>query len=132
MLEDKRVEKIDRVYFKAHGRNALIKLGRAIPQLGKVELRFNVAAVMNQRQSNGNFLEFRYEGDAKGYNGIASIVQNYEAKVEFSSHDLFVDVKFPDGMSSKQLIESLRGVGRFTDEELFTVTVKPVPKEGRK
>lgn len=131
-LEEKKVEQVDSVHFKAHTRNALIKLGRAVPQFGKVELRFRVHAVMNQRASGGNLLEFRYEGDAKGYNAIASIVQNYEAKSEFSSYDLFVDVKFPEGIPSKQFVELLRGISRFTDEELFTVTVKPVPKEGKR
>ncbi len=132
MLEDKRVELVEQMHFKAYQRNALIKLGRAIPQFGKVELRFNLAAVMNQRPSNGNYLEFRYEGDAKGYSAISSIVQNYEAKADFSSHDLFVDIKFPGGISTKQFVELLRGVGRFTDEELFTVTVKPALKEDKK
>jgi len=77
-------------------------------------------------------LQFSYRGDTHGYNSISSIVANYEARTQFSSHELRVDVTFGEGISKKDFLDILGKLSPFTSEELFTVTVWPVSKEDKK
>ena len=132
-FDDKHIERIAKVRFKAHGRNALIMLGGTIPQFGKAQIKFELAATINQLHSGGNYLEFKYEGNESGFSALKSLITNYDAKAGFSAHDLYLEVSFPDGMPEKEFINMLsKKLAPFTEEELYNVTVTPVPKEEKK
>lgn len=132
MIKDKQVNTLEKVRLKAHSRNGLVKLGKAIPQFGKANIRFDVHAIINQEPTGGSYLEMKYRGDARGYNSLSSVIANYEARVSFSSHELLVDVSFSDGISDGDLMNMLARVEPFTDEENFTITVWPKRKEGKR
>jgi hypothetical protein len=133
MLDEKGIERIQRVRMRAHGRNALVKLGAGLPQFGKAQIRLELSAVINQRPSGGNYLEFKYDGDQQGYNSIKGLVSNYEGKAQFSAHDLFIDITFPDGISEKELTGLIgTKLAPFTEEELYTLVVYPIPREEKK
>lgn len=129
-FDDKHIERIAKVRFKAHGRNALVKLGGTIPQFGKAKVKFEIAATINQLHSGGNYLEFKYDGDERGFNALKSIIANYEPRAGFSAHDLYLEVSFPDGMPEKEFTDLLsKKLAPFTEEELYSVAVTPVPRE---
>jgi len=132
MMSDKHVDSVKKIRLKAHSRDGLLKLGKAIPQFGKADIRFDIKAVINQKHIGGNYLELRYEGDARGYNALSSVIANYESRAPFSSHELMVDVTFPEPASAKDLLKLLERVEPFTGEENFTVTVWPERKEGKR
>jgi len=88
---------------------------------------FYVNFVINQKPFGGNLLELRYEGNRDGFNSLRQIVTNYEARAEFSSHDLSILIKFHDGIESRALVELLKDkVAMFTGEELYYLEAKPM------
>jgi len=116
------IKRFEWIRIRATNRNSLIKLINALPQFGKVDMEFHLHFVINQRPSGGNLLELRYEGNRDGFNSLRQIVTNYEAKAEFSSHDLSILIKFTDGIGSEALVKLLKDkVAMFTGEELYSL-----------
>ena len=124
--QENEVEKFGSVLLRAGDREALTKLLMALPQFGKVEMKFNLGFTINMRPQGGNNLTLKYEGNRAGVDAIKSVLVNYEAKQPLSSHDLLVEINYPEGIMAKEFCDLLGNkVGQFTAEALFTVTVRP-------
>jgi len=124
---DDNIKKFEWIRIKPTNRSSLIKLTNALPQFGNVDMDFYVNFVINQKPFGGNLLELRYEGNRDGFNSLRQIVTNYEARAEFSSHDLSILIKFHDGIESRALVELLKDkVAMFTGEELYYLEAKPM------
>lgn len=123
------IQKFEWIRIRATNRNSLIKLTNALPQFGKVDMDFHVNFVINQRPSGGNLLELRYEGNRDGFNSLRQIVTNYEAKADFSAHDLSMMIKFADGIGSEALVKLLKDkIAMFTGEELYSLEAEPMER----
>lgn len=127
---DGQVEAFRSVTIRAVDRDAMIKLLMALPQFGKAEMRFSLSFTINQRPQGGNNLTLKYEGNRAGVEAIKSVLVNYEAKQPFSSHDLLVDIDYPEGIRAKDFCDILgTKVGEFTAEALFSITARPMEGE---
>lgn len=124
--QEKGVDRLEAVTIKAWDRDAMVKLLMALPQFGKVEMRFDLSFTINLKPQGGNNLALRYEGNRAGLDIIRPVLVNYESKQKLSSHDLVLMLDYPDGITAEELCKILgEKVGAYTAEALFSVTAKP-------
>lgn len=123
-LKDEKIAVIDRVDFKIDKRSGLVRLANALPQFQNADLRFNLHGIIDKEHEDGNFFEFRYRGDVKGYNAAKSAVVNYEGREEFNIADLVLEVRFKEPLSAEKLLELLgQKIAMYTQESLYEVKV---------
>jgi hypothetical protein len=125
LLRDHNIEKVSTVRIKPDGRRALMNLNMALPQFGKVELNFDLHFSINQ-PTLGNNLKLEYHGNSNGYGQLKQLLSNYEAKSDFSSHDLTIEMIYADGIDVKEILSILgEKVQPFTGEELYSIEMVP-------
>jgi hypothetical protein len=129
LLELAREQSVDRfrtVVIKAESRDALVKLLYALPQFGKVDMRFDLKFNINQKPDGGNYLDMKYEGDRAGVEAIRSILTNYESKHQMSQRSLNMMLDYPEGVPVEEFCDLLgEKVKNYTMEAPFTVTALP-------
>jgi len=125
LLRDHNIVRISRIRIKPDGRRALMNLNMALPQFGKVEMIFDMEFSINQ-PTLGNNLKLEYHGNSNGYGQLKQLLSNYEAKSDFSSHDLAIEMKYSDGIDVKEILSILgEKVQPFTGEELYLIEMVP-------
>ena len=130
MLRDRDIDSLSMVRIRPDGRRALLNLNMAMPQFGKVEKRFDIAFNINQ-PAIGNLLKVEFHGNEMGYAQLKQMLSNYEGKADFSSYDLCLELRFPEGVRSSELLELLQEkVHQYTGEELYAVELVP-KREGK-
>jgi len=129
-LKEAEFEKISKVEFEVQDRSGLIRLANAAPQFQNAELRFNLYGVVSREFEGGNYFEFRYRGDLRGYNAAKSVIANYEGQAEFNSHDLWVGVEFAEPKTPEQLAALLgQKIALYTQDSLYKLTVHKAQEE---
>lgn len=125
IASEKGIDRFSSVQIKAGDREALVKMLMALPQLGKVNMTFQLSFSIKLGHMDGNNLTLNYEGNKAGVDAIRSIIVNYEAKQPFSSHDLVMELSYPDGISVKEFCDTLgENVGKYTGEALFSIVAR--------
>ncbi|MGC9307459.1 MAG: DUF499 domain-containing protein [Thermoplasmatota archaeon] len=126
LLEDNQVEVVDRIEIRAKGRDDLSRLLLALPQFQGAQVRYDIAATLNEEHRDGNFMQVKYRGDDTGFKTVKPLLMNYASKEQFSSCNLLVTFVWREGIARKDLIAILRDkVAQFTGDSLYSVTVAP-------
>jgi len=126
-IEDKKIDRIERVKFVARSRKGLSILSRALVQFtGKKKIIYDVNGGLQDLTSGIQF-NITYKGNEEGFNRLKPAIVDFMPNIDFDFKDLKVMIEFEDPIGANNFAQILgERIAEFTDVNPYDIEVKPV------
>jgi len=126
-VEDKKIDRIERVKFVARSRKGLSILSRALVQFTqKKNILYDVNGGLQDLTSGLQF-EITYKGNEDGFNKLKPAIVDFMPNVDFDFKELKVMIEFEEPIGANNFAQILgERIAEFTDVNPYDIEVKPL------